>query len=64
MFGLMKVKVFASELGVPESTVYSWRRRGDIPSSCFKNIGGSIFVRVNETKKWLENSESDATTEL
>lgn len=64
MFGLMKVKVFASELGVPESTVYSWRRRGDIPSSCFKEIGGSIFVKIEETKKWLDRSESDAITDL
>ncbi len=64
MFGLMKIKVFATELGVPESTVYSWRRRGDIPSSCFKEIGGSIFVKIEETKKWLDRSESDAITDL
>lgn len=60
----MKIKVFATELGVPESTVYSWRRRGDIPSSCFKEIGGSIFVKIEETKKWLDRSESDAITDL
>lgn len=64
MFGLMKIKVFATELGVPESTVYSWRRRGDIPSSCFKEIGGSIFIKIEETKKWLDRSESDAITDL
>lgn len=60
----MKIKVFATELGVPESTVYSWRRRGDIPSSCFKEIGGSIFVKIEETKKWLDRSESDAINDL
>lgn len=60
----MKIKVFATELGVPESTVYSWRRRGDIPSSCFKEIGGSIFIKIEETKKWLDRSESDAITDL
>ncbi len=64
MFGLMKVKAFAAELGVPESTIYSWRRRGDIPSSCFKNIGGSIFVKIEQMKDWLDKSETDATTVL
>ena len=60
----MKVKAFAAELGVPESTIYSWRRRGEIPSSCFKPIGGTIFVKLEEMKKWLDKSESDATTVL
>lgn len=60
----MKVKAFAAELGVPESTIYSWRRRGDIPSSCFKNIGGSIFVKIEQMKDWLDKSETDATTVL
>ena len=63
MFGLMKVKAFAAELGVPESTVYSWRRRGAIPSSCFKEIGGSIFIKIEETKKLLDKSESYAITD-
>ena len=64
MFGLMKIKEFAAELGVPESTIYSWRRKGDIPPSCFKSIGGSIFVKIDEMKLWLDKSESDATTVL
>ena len=64
MFGLMKIKAFAEELGVPDSTIYSWRRKGDIPPSCFKNIGGSVFVKVEEMKKWLDKPESDATTVL
>lgn len=54
MFGLIKIKAFAEELGVPESTVYSWKRGGNIPSSCFKQIGGSWFVKVEEMKEWLE----------
>lgn len=58
----MKIKAFATELGVPESTVRTWRRRRDIPSSCFKEIGGTVFVKVEETKKWLDKSESDAIT--
>jgi excisionase family DNA binding protein len=54
MFGLMKIKAFAEELGVPQSTIYSWKDRGEIPLSCFKQIGGTWFVRVNEMKEWLE----------
>ena len=53
MFNLMKIKAFAQELGVPESTIYSWKGRGDIPLSCFKQIGGSWFVKVEEMKDWL-----------
>ena len=64
MFGLMKIKAFAAELGVPESTIRTWRRRGEIPLSCFKVIGSTVFVKVEEMKKWLDRSESDATTVL
>ena len=60
----MKVKAFAADLGVPESTIYSWRKRGDITPSCFTCIGGKIFVKINEMKLWLDKSESDATTVL
>lgn len=55
MFELMKIKDFAQELGVPQSTIYSWKRSGDIPLSCFKQIGGTWFVRVKQMKEWLEN---------
>ena len=54
MFGLMKIKDLAQELKTPESTIYSWKRRGDIPLSCFKEIGGTVFVKVEEFKKWLD----------
>ena len=53
MFNLMRIKDFAKELKVPESTVYTWKLRGDIPIECFKRIGGSWFVRVEETQKWM-----------
>jgi predicted site-specific integrase-resolvase len=56
MFGLMKIKTFAEEMGVPKSTVYSWKDRGDIPPSCFKPIGGTWFVRVKEMKEWIDKT--------
>ena len=64
MFGLMKVKAFAAELGVPESTIRTWKRRGEIPPSCFKVIGNTVFIKIEETKKWLDKSETDAKTVL
>lgn len=54
MFNLMSIKEFAKELNKPESTIYSWKGRGDIPLSCFKQIGGTWFVRVKEMQEWLE----------
>lgn len=54
MFGLMKIKAFSQELGVPESTVYSWKNGGAIPLSCFKQIGGTWFVREKEMREYLE----------
>ena len=60
----MKVKAFAAELGVPESTIRTWKRRGEIPPSCFKVIGNTVFIKIEETKKWLDKSETDAKTVL
>lgn len=54
MFGLITIKDLAKELGKPESTVRTWKRRGDIPLSCFKEIGGTVFVRTEEFKKWID----------
>ena len=55
MFGLMTLKDLAKELNKPESTIRTWRRRGDIPSSLFKEIGGTVFVRVKKFKEWVAN---------
>ena len=55
MLGLMTLKDLAKELNKPESTIRTWKRRGDIPSSLFKNIGGTVFVRVEKFKEWLDN---------
>lgn len=54
MFNLMSIKEFSKKLNKPESTIYSWKQRGDIPLSCFKQIGGTWFVRVKEMQEWLE----------
>ena len=53
MLGIIKLKEFAKMLGVPESTVRTWKRRGDIPKECFITIGVTVFVKEAETKAFL-----------
>ena len=50
----MSIKDFAKELGKSESTVRTWKRRGVLPPFLFKEIGNSVFVRVEQMKQWLE----------
>ena len=38
-FGTVSVKDFALAIGKPISTIYSWKRNGDIPKECFMQIG-------------------------
>lgn len=64
MFGVISLQDLANALNVPESTIRTWKRRGEIPSSCFKKVGNRVFVKEAEVRKWLDNSESDATTVL
>lgn len=52
--GLISLKDFAKFLNKPESTVRTWRRRGNLPSSIFKKIGADVFIRVERYKKWVE----------
>lgn len=52
-FNIMKLKDFAKEIGIPESTVRTWKRRKNIPESCFLIIGSTVFVRVKEIQAWL-----------
>lgn len=58
MFGLMTLKEFAKEFNKPESTIRTWKRRGDLPPSLFIKIGGDIFIKTEEFKKLIENSNS------
>lgn len=52
-FNIMKLKDFAKEIRTPESTVRTWKRRGEIPASCFLIIGSTVFVRVKEIQQWM-----------
>lgn len=52
-FDLITIKQLAEQLGKPQSTIYSWKDKGNIPSNCFKQIGGSWFVKVKVFQEWV-----------
>lgn len=52
-FNIMKIKDFAKQIGTPESTVRTWRRRGEIPEHCFLVIGSTVFVKINEIQAFI-----------
>lgn len=54
MFEIMKIREVAKELKIPESTIRTWKRRGEIPKNCFLKIGGTIFIRIKNFREWLE----------
>lgn len=56
MFNLMGIKEFSKEMNKPESTIRTWIRRGEIPSTVLKKIGSTVFIRVDKFQEWLENS--------
>ena len=47
-FGIISIKDFAKQRGKPESTIRTWKLRGDIPAACFVTIGSTVFVKVNQ----------------
>lgn len=55
-FKIMKLKDFAKSIGVPESTVRTWKRRNHIPNECFLIIGSTIFIKVDEVQKWISQA--------
>ena len=59
IFGTIPVTEFAESIGKPVSTVYSWRRNGDIPERCFAKVGRCIFVRVEQMSKFLNGELID-----
>lgn len=55
-FGLMTIKEFAQKMKKPESTIRTWKNRGDLPEELFKKIGGDVFIKVEKFKTWIETS--------
>ena len=55
MFDLITIKELAKELGKPESTIRTWKQRGELPPEIFKTIGGTIFVRAEKFREWVDS---------
>ncbi len=56
-FNVITLKEFANSIHKPESTVRTWKRRGNMPASCFATIGNTVFVRVNAVQAFLDGEE-------
>lgn len=52
----MTIKEFAQKMKKPESTIRTWKNRGDLPEELFKKIGGDVFIKVEKFKTWIETS--------
>ena len=55
---LITLKEFSKLLGKPESTLRTWKRRGEIPAFCFKTIGCSVFVLVDKFENWINEQSA------
>lgn len=53
LFDIISLKEFAKSIGKPESTVRTWKRRGQIPKNCFLVIGSTVFIKVNVFKECM-----------
>ena len=52
-FGIIPINDFAKSIKKCVKTLYTLRNNGQIPEKCFKKIGKSLYVRVEEMKEWL-----------
>lgn len=51
--GIMTIKDLAKLMNKSESTIRTWRLRGQIPKDCFKVIGSTVFVKAKEIREFL-----------
>lgn len=51
--GIMSIKDLAKLMNKSESTIRTWRLRGQIPKDCFKVIGSTVFVKAKEIREFL-----------
>lgn len=54
-FGVISIERFAKGIDKASSTIYSWIREGVMPSSCYKKIAGSYFIKTKNVIEWLES---------
>lgn len=56
---LLSVPAVLSELDVPRSTFYKWRRLGIAPR-CIKLPNGEVRIRRSDLEAWLAQREDNA----
>ena len=56
-FNLITIKEFAKQMRKPESTIRTWRTRGDLPANIFKKIGGDVFIKIDKFKEWIAKED-------
>ena len=55
-FNIMRIKDLAKQIGISDNTIRTWKRRGNIPKKCFMHVAGTVFVKVKEIQKWIEET--------
>lgn len=53
MLGLLTLKELAVELKTVESTIRTWKKRGDLPKHLFLKIGGTVYCKEDNLKEWI-----------
>jgi excisionase family DNA binding protein len=56
---LLSLKQLAEYLGVPSTSVYYWRQRGQGPPGFF--VGKQLRFRVADVQRWLEEQADPKT---
>lgn len=52
-FGILTIPQFAKMIGRGKSTIYDWKNNGTLPASCFKQLGGIWYIKVDEMKAFM-----------
>ena len=55
MENLITLSVAAKALNVAENTLRTWKRRGEIPASCFKKIGTRVYLKKDKFQDFVDN---------
>ena len=55
MENLITLAVAAEKLNVAESTLRTWKRRGEIPSDCFKTIGTRVYLKKDKFEQFIDS---------
>ena len=54
MDDLISLKEFAKSINKSESTVRTWKRRGNLPPHIFRTIGSTVFVKKSLFEEWIK----------